>query len=283
MSIDADERLEKYLERIGPTLWPRVFCCESSRSFYCPECCQILVPPEEWPSAIREKTLRLPFEIDILLDKKERKTSSTGIQLFSIFSAIHSSCSPSEGTTKRESNPQVRLYDLGRERVPPYEPEEAGTYVLFPDKGSVPITSVAGDIRKLVVLDIKWTRQNVKVDPGITSLPKVHLESPPAKSRFWRWHNCGEGMLSTIEAIYFAAMEVTAGLWTPEERERLIQMMWLFALQHAVIHHRSELESRPTPFSEEGKEIRREMRTRQTRNPPKKKSEPGQFYKDLLH
>jgi ABC-type Zn2+ transport system substrate-binding protein/surface adhesin len=40
----------------------------------------------------------------------------------------------------------------------------------------------------------------------------VHLEFPPHKSHFWRWHNRGDGMLSTIEAVYFAAREVSAAL-----------------------------------------------------------------------
>jgi hypothetical protein len=64
-------------------------------------------------------------------------------------------------------------------------------------------------VEKPVVLDIKWARQGVKMDLGIAAFPKMHLDAPPAQSHFGRWHNLGAGMLSTIEVIYFAAMEIT--------------------------------------------------------------------------
>jgi DTW domain-containing protein YfiP len=276
MTSEADEWLDNYLKRTKPKDWPRVFCCNSSRSLYCPECCQILIPTDDWPSAVREGSLRFPFDIDILLGVKERRTSATGIHAAAIFAAMDSSGGHNAETSTNlaerlsDSKPQttsktVRLYDLNRVEIPAYDPTEIGTYVLFPDKSSVPITSVAGQIRKLVVLDVKWSRQGVKMDPAIESLPKVHLDAPPAQSRYWRWHNSGEGMLSTIEAIYFAAMEVATG-WTQEERERLTQIMWLFALQRSVIHVHSELEQRPSPFTEEGKHLRRVLRQKQSKS-----------------
>lgn len=293
MPNEAEERLETYLETIQPKDWPRVTCCDSSRSFYCPECCRLLIPSEDWPDAIREGSLRFPFDIDIILDAKERRTSATGIHVVAISAAVDDSSS-SEGHKLKastnlseentsDSRPQksVCLYDLKQAKLQSYEPFEKGTYVLFPDKGSVPISSVASEIDKLIVLDIKWSKQSVKMDPTIASLPKVHLDSPPAQSHFWRWHNAGQGMLSTVEAIYFAAMEAALD-WTPAERERLIHIMWLFALQRSVVHVQSELEQRPPPFTEEGKEIQRVLRKLQFGNPPKKKlEEEEKFYKDL--
>ena len=70
------------------------------------------------------------------------------------------------------------------------------------------ITSV-GRIDRLIVLDIKWTRKHKDIPLSLHKIQKVHLVSPPTTSHFWRWHNAGQGCLSTIEAIYFASMEYT--------------------------------------------------------------------------
>ena len=277
--MEADEKLEKYLSETSETaqVWPRVFCCESSRSFYCPICCRILIPRDDWPATIREGKLQLPFDIDIILDAKERRTSSTGIMLVSMFSAIESSARL-HGVGNDDTPSSVRLYDLEKESIPDYEPSEQGVYVLFPDKESVPVSSV--EVRKLIVLDMKWSKQTLKMDPSINTLPKVHLESPPSKSRYWRWHNSGKGMLSSIEAVFFAAMEAASN-WPEERRDSILDIMWLFALQYAVIQHRSSLEDRAAPSSDLAKEVARELRKKQSGNPPKKKMEPTQFYSDL--
>jgi hypothetical protein len=124
----------------------------------------------------------------------------------------------------------------------------------------------------LIVLDIKWTRKHKDIPSNIHAIQKVHLVSPPSASHFWRWHNAGQGCLSTIEAIYFAAMEYTAGAaaaaassserWTIDaNRKRLIYIMWLFSLQYATINKRCMEENRSfTPFSEEGKDYARQLR-----------------------
>jgi hypothetical protein len=239
--------------------------------------------------------------VDIILDEKERRTCATGIQVVAISDAMTKSqddldVNEDEGDPSIneivEANPlakpqkTVRLYDLGKVEMPSYDPTtESGTYLLFPYDDSVPISSVQDKVEKLVVLDIKWARQGVKMDPGIAALPKVHLDAPPAQSHFWRWHNSGAGMLSTIEAIYFAAMEITTttDCWTEEERERLVHIMWLFALQHSVILQRSQIEQRILPFSAEEKSRQRVLRQKQKGNPPKnkKKADAEKFYKDL--
>jgi len=191
--------------------------------------------------------------------------------------------------------------------------EDKGTYVLFPQEGkSVPISAVANKIKRLVVLDIKWTRSfNVQLfssdhhkilvskpseggggksyNPlsSLKDLPFVHLEFPPQKSNFWRWHNRGDGMLSTIEAIYFAAREVSVALQQrrdigeeekgdddgnngrqqvclegndDDDDESFVDILWLFALQRSIIQQRSVQEGRPVAFSEEAKELARALR-----------------------
>ena len=84
---EIEARLSEYLEDISVNVagktktWSRMSCCNSSRSLYCPECFRLLIPLEDWPEAIREKRLRLPFHLDILMDEKERRTSATGLHL----------------------------------------------------------------------------------------------------------------------------------------------------------------------------------------------------------
>lgn len=273
---ESEDRLEVYLNetRPSPGIWPRrTLCCESSRGLYCPECCTICIPEESFPLPLLEGRLRFPFDIDIILDFEERRASATGLQLFSLANALESR---REKLGIGKSEKSVVLHDLcdeERSNFPEYDPDEKGVYVLFPTKDSVPISSVSPS--KLVVLDIKWTCQApVKCNPNIAHLPKVHLDSPPAESKFWRYHREGKGMLSTIEAVYCAAMEVTKDdpSWSQEARDDLIHMMWLFALQRSIIHARSEMEKRVLPFTEEGKEIQRAQRQQRRVRPEK------QFY-----
>mmetsp|Transcript_16953 Transcript_16953/g.39139 ORF Transcript_16953/g.39139 Transcript_16953/m.39139 type:complete len:434 (-) Transcript_16953:220-1521(-) len=364
----------------------RVYCCKTSRSLYCPECCKVLVPKEFWPrrfirrQCIDEEDQSFPFNsIDIILGVKERRTSSTGIQLMCISNMVaeasesvikdstsdheqdlrHSEIEekksqtlsgiakdqPLDGTNGGKWWNNIKLYDLNRgDVIPQYsttrntervsgKKEDAldfsvnkdgdtdGTYVLFPQEGkSVPISTVATRIKRLVVLDIKWTRSyNVQLfsadhhkimvsrpsEAGggktynplapLKDLPFVHLEHPPQNSHFWRWHNRGVGMLSTIEAVYFAAREVSVALErlrsigedqngddNSEHRHEhehshegwdydpsFVDILWLFALQRSIIQERSLQEGRPVAFSEEAKAqaraLRKQHRTENTR------------------
>ena len=368
----------------------RVYCCKTSRSLYCPECCRVLVPKSHWPRHIiqqqrqsknndagrrrRRPGSSFPFQsMDIVLGVKERRTSSTGIQMMCISKmiaeaaessrkkrqnqqqhhrevveneneAIGSSDSDSDNGDSDDNNENewwrnIKLYDLNRgDALPQYSTvgnnnnnnnmdsaaseEDGGVYVLFPQEGkSVPISAVANKIKRLIVLDIKWSRSfNVQLfsadhhkiivskpseggggktyNPlsSLNDLPFVHLECPPHKSQYWRWHNRGDGMLSTIEAIYFAAREVYVALQqqrdigedekgdddgnndsisrqqrcleeNDDDDESFVDILWLFALQRSIIQQRSVQEGRPVAFSEEAKALARALRKQGS--PPK--------------
>jgi len=368
----------------GELIGKRVYCCKTSRSLYCPVCCKVLVPKEFWPRRFIRQQINdgkvqrqqagstFPFQfMDVVLGVKERRTSSTGIQLMCISNMIAEATDPSsedapnepqgprhselvenESETTKSSGAtynddvdcnntgindnncgewwrNIKLYDLNKgETLPQYstkknseeltggndgkpaEEDEGGTYVLFPQEGkSVPISAVANKIKRLVVLDIKWTRSfNVQIFSAdhhkimvsrpseggggksynplapLKGLPFVHLEYPPQNSNFWRWHNRGAGMLSTIEAIYFAAREVSITLQQrrdidEEEKddddsnyrlqgcikegdddENFVDILWLFALQRSIVQERSLQEGRPVAFSEEAKAMARALR-----------------------
>jgi hypothetical protein len=272
-------RLKNYLDDVATASdvdvdnrYKRVFCCNSSRSLYCPECCKVLIPRNEWPECYRENPkLALPFTMHIVLGWKERRSSSSGIHIMAIRNMMDETASATPG---KDNHPpewwqNTELYDINKgEPLPSYSSVQNSTFVLFPQKGkSVPISSVAHKIERLIIMDVKWTRVGiVQLHPQLAKLQTVHLEYPPTQSRFWRWHKKGEGMLSTMEAIYFAAIEMAAACgWSAEERERIIHVMWLFALQRRGIirQQRSNKHGNatgPLPFSTEGKDKQRSAR-----------------------
>jgi DTW domain-containing protein YfiP len=116
---------------------------------------------------------------------------------------------------------------------------------------------------RLVVLDCKWARRSIRLHPSIARLPRVHLDDPPAESYYWRWHNSGEGMLSTVEAVYYAAWQVGAELrWQQDRLEDLAALFWLFRHQRDAIrnwyeHGDGRYHPAPLPFTEAGKEFNR--------------------------
>ncbi|CAJ1932928.1 unnamed protein product [Cylindrotheca closterium] len=223
--------------------------------------------------------MKFPFHIDIVLGKKERKTCATGVQVAAIAGALESVQDSRAGPALTGANPlesnsmeTVKLFSFEDNNIPTYDPESfPNTYVLFPEEGSASITSV-GQIDRLIVLDIKWSKQSGSTDSRFRSFPRVHLDSPPDRSHFWRWHSEGAGMLSTIEAIYFAAMETTLGRkdWNLSDRRRLINIMWLFATQYAIVKRKSEIEDRTVPFSEDAKLERRLLRQLHPSHPSRK-------------
>ena len=258
---------------MSSTLAVRTQCdrCGASRSMYCFDCCRLLIPEEQRPDPLRDNTLRLPFNVDIILD--DRRAASTGVQLKTLMDSMS------------DRDGRIRLFDKElHEEVPDYSAnleDYEGTYVLFPCSESIPLSDVVAEdsthhrIRRLVVLDCKWTRSSVRLDPKLAALSRVHLaaDSVPKHSYYWRWHNAGHGMLSSAEAIYFSAWEVAAAdpSWTTNECQKLVYWMWLFGLQREVIaqrHYRVGKNSVDSgapeqkvllPFDEAAKEISRAL------------------------
>jgi DTW domain len=270
----ADLFLSQYLlQQVGT--WPRVRCphCNASRQLYCCNCLKILAPPESWPPCILNGTLNLPFLLDIILD--DRRVVSTGVQIATLLTSSLSS----------SQNRGFRMVDVELdEPIPNYDEEEdgLGTYLLFPGPSSIPLSSVLiprdndndqtepktsrPRLRRLVILDCKWRSTSIRLHPTLSKLKKVHLDDPPSNSYYWRWHNSGEGMLSTVEAVYFAAWQVgTAWNWDEERLHPLVNLFWLFRHQRETIRHwyehgEGQNHPAPLPFTEEGKEFNRRLR-----------------------
>lgn len=264
---DAVDVLEHFLDNLVSTFQEpsRRECpsCTASRSIYCYDCCEILSPKDRLPEAIQEG-VELPFSVDLILD--DRRPSSTGVQAASVLNM----------RSARNTENNYRLLDQSRGAgVPDYSAED-GVFFLFPSESSVGLSSVAVKIRKLVVLDCKWTKSRMRKDPRLVLLPKVHLDNPPQGSFFWRWHNSGAGMLSTIEALYFAAWEVAdQQSWSLDRRRALVNLLWIFGKQRAVIKHQYATGNGHRiipymPFSEEGKEFARNLRIIEEKEKQKK-------------
>ena len=114
------------------------------------------------------------------------------------------------------------------------------------------------------VLDCRWTKSRlVRKNVSFKKMKKVHLTNGPAETFFWRWHNQGRGMCSTIEAIYYAAHEVmgsdVTGSWESVDKNNLKHLLWLFGHQRARIREKLP-EGTHSPDSVEGKEWQRGLK-----------------------
>lgn len=276
-SNEAEAELTHFIDQCSAEAttneFPRMRCasCNSSRCMYCFDCFQILIPPQQWPEALHDGTLRLPFDVDIILD--DRRSSATGVQLKTILASVNEK----EVVSRRRC--LCRLYDIGlNEAIPSYStPEDDGTFLLFPGSGSQPFSSIvascgASPVKRLVVLDCKWSKLSIRFHPSIAALPRVYLDCVPKHSFYWRWHTAGDGMLSTVEAIFYSAWVVATVRqdFTLDERAKLVNLLWLFGLQREIIKLRykdgkvKHFKHNPSaPFLEASKEFSRSLRRKQ--------------------
>lgn len=257
-----------------PHTWrsQRSKCCGNSQSLYCKHCFRLLAPEEMLPQSVIDRRillsgnedsesdpaparrpLRLPFDLEIVLD--DRKGSATGLHAVSLLTTRESSL----GLGK------VSLLDFSEtQEIFPDAYSDVGngsTYLLFPSVDSVPLQSVANDIETLVVLDCRWTKSRlIRKNEAFKQMKKVHLTHGPSESFFWRWHNQGRGMCSTIEAIYYAAHEMMmTGRWEAVDKNNLKHLLWLFGHQRARIREKLP-KGTDAPDSVEGKEWQRGLK-----------------------
>lgn len=297
-SMSDQEALGNYLNDIllQKPVYERKWCCGVSRSLYCTECCNLLIEREMWPVPLQGGKLRLPFDLDIILS--DRRRSSTGFHALILIEAnqnggkrvTRNELHPDEVQDKNHSkvtygnfeskntgknahqkntfsteDEHVRLFDIKNGAVLPKYEDDEKTFVLFPSQKSIPLTSVSDRVRRLIVLDCKWTKtgSQQKIDE-LSKLPHVHLEVSmiPSESYFWRWHNAGSKCISTLEAIYYAALQIRQGSFKESEciYENLINLMWLFGVQRSLTSTAADERGKEKPFTDLGKENQRELR-----------------------
>jgi hypothetical protein len=217
---DVTRFLDCFLSEEGVALrkkWPRVTCCGSSRSLYCHECLRLLVPKEDWPKPLLDGSLKLPFELHVVLD--DHRAKATGLHPVILLgnknqprseardnplspkSAIKNPLSPplesvkeiegeissmhirsvnggSEHTQlgQHSVSEQVKVIELERgEPFPLYDDDKKSTtFVLFPSPGeSVPLSSVASRLSRLIVLDCRWSKSSSRKIEELKKLQKV--------------------------------------------------------------------------------------------------------------
>ena len=357
----AESKVKEYLDSFTnssakESSFPRVFCCKTSHSLYCKECCNLLVADDALPTPVRirkqhckcksgkglvdreatiancdrsdpndipahedpesikifeDGPLRLPFDLHVILD--DRRTSSTGLHAIALLGGACCNNSRNEFDQSTDSSTErlqctcnklgtVTLTDV--EKLDRFEQSEIldnametydvsnkdedgpSTYLLFPCPGeSVPLEAVSDKVKTLIVLDCKWTKSGVwRQSRRLRNLPKAHLSSPPTESHFWRWHNAGPGMMSTIEAIYYASLEVYQGRYkqlvfgsSPQSRiddclrdeHNSVHLLWLFGHQRQATLEKAKGEGKAAPCCEDGKEAQRALRRRKITWSPK--------------
>jgi len=163
---DSIVNLGNYLDKFLPSdskkiQYPRVDCCGSSKSLYCTECFKLLLDKSQWPESILNGDLKLPFELDIILDDRRRSSSSLHAMVLMKAAASHRAALDLDDEVKSTAihNSTIHMIDVQRdELIPSYENSLNSTFLLFPSPDSVPLSSVIEKVSKLVVLDCKWTR-----------------------------------------------------------------------------------------------------------------------------
>lgn len=126
-------------------------------------------------------------------------------------------------------------------------------------------------INRLDLLDCKWIKSSLRLASSLASLPRVHLDNQSCKSYYWRLHTVGEGMVSTVEALYFAAWEGAKALnWIGTIRNvrnwfRSFGFFWIAKGGDSPQNTRNAYPMHWTrfwPFSEDAKEFHRALRKR---------------------
>ena len=201
-------------------------CCTKKHRFFCPTCKTV------FNSASIPPAPAMPFEVVII--KHDEAEQSTGPQLGALGVA------------------EVIEYTVDQVQDHDDQYDPTTTFILFPSTQSIPLSDDTLNIKKLVVFDCKWTKAVSLTDGRFKNLRHVKLSNPPTKSRYWRWHNNGAGMLSTIEATVCAVWEAAG-----DNKENVMNLLYLFGLQRAAIKQQCLADNSPFPWDDEYKDEKR--------------------------
>ncbi|KAJ1981368.1 hypothetical protein H4R35_000759 [Dimargaris xerosporica] len=176
------------LEELQTKPNPILDACNSRQP--CPQChkpvkyfcyrCYTVVNVE--PSAIPE--VALPVNLTILKHPKEKDGKST---------AVHA---------KIIAPHQTQILDFPSENTTLPDPDRS--VLLFPSPDACRLADMdPATFDTVVVIDGTWSqaRAMVKYSPALHQMRKVTIQ--PRQTRFWRYQQCDESYLATIEAIYF--------------------------------------------------------------------------------
>ncbi|GLD98610.1 hypothetical protein PINS_up007327 [Pythium insidiosum] len=164
--------------------WTRAQCptCEHSYKFYCPKCCV----PVGVPDGTTVPALTLPLKVDIWFQDKIKKSTAPHAKVLA------------------PQDAQIVPYPLSESDNAALDYDRDRVLVVYPTNQSETMPEMtAEDLAKvttLVFIDCPWQKAPVILqDPKLQGLRCVKLATPPAHSKFWRYHQAGDGCVSTIE------------------------------------------------------------------------------------
>jgi hypothetical protein len=201
----------------------RVKCpgCHSKRKYFCYRCYKILAPPNAVPQ------LTLPITVDIIHWPSELISKST---------AIHA---------KLLAPTSVNIFEYPN--FPDYNTEEV--LLLYPTEDAIAVNDMdietAKRIKRVVFVDSQWhAAHRILRHERLMKLTCVKFTA--YKTFFWRYQQCGDECLATIEAIYYFFKEYhkrVCGTYNGEYDN----LLFFFSFFYNLIQDKYKKEAKPFP------------------------------------
>ncbi|KAJ0392373.1 hypothetical protein P43SY_011877 [Pythium insidiosum] len=250
------ETMRAATEQSAPgTSWTRAQCptCEHSYKFYCPKCCV----PVGVPAGTAVPSLVLPLQVHIWFQDKIKKSTAPHAKVLA------------------PQDAQIVPYPLSESDNASLDYDRDRVLVVYPTNHSETMPEMTAEdlskVNTLVFIDCPWQKAPVILqDPKLEGLRCVKLATPPAQSKFWRYHQAGAGCVSTIEAIqlmledYTKAMNAASlPLRAGSESTDLSDLLFFFKLLYSHIaetYEKDPRQNRKPPMDEHEKERQRMLR-----------------------
>nr|CCA27733.1 conserved hypothetical protein [Albugo laibachii Nc14] len=229
-------------------VWQRETCaiCNTSCKFYCPTCCI----PMNAPPNLTVPKIDLPLQVYIYFRDKVKKSTAPHAK---VIAPRHSHIIPMTTTS------EFPAFDATK------------TLVVYPTNTAENLFQLnAADLSKienLVFIDSSWKKApSVLQHSSLSNLRCVKLAHPPAQSKFWRYHEAGEGCISTIEAIEMMLQEYLLAISTANinldtsiSSSEISKLLFIFKQIYSTIASKHEHDI--LPMHEQSKENRRRHRS----------------------
>ena len=171
----------------------RVTCqrCGRRRSLYCYDC---VIPTLPFRQFLGPERINLPIKIHIVLHPQEKRSKATSIHCPIV-------CHSETVSLQTYAHLPACVYK-----------EPKSTLLIYPTKTAVPLVDIenVSHFHHAIVIDSTWSQsRSIVRDESLQALPH-HIRLQDYKTMFWRYQNCGDYFLATIEAIYYFLREFTA-------------------------------------------------------------------------
>ncbi|CCI42496.1 unnamed protein product [Albugo candida] len=179
---------------------------------------------------------------------------------------------------KKSTAPHARVIAPRHARIIPMTTSESEfpnfdaekTLVVYPTNTAATLFELdaisLSKIENLVFIDSSWKKApSVLQHCSLSELRCIKLAHPPAQSKFWRYHEAGEGCISTIEAIELMLQEYLLAtnaanikIDTSISSSEISKLLFFFERIYVTIASKHEHDI--LPMHEQSKEKRRRHR-----------------------